>query len=805
MTATTHVLKKTVATGILGVIAALTIVLTVGVSPAQADRVTGRAVIGTITSVGADTITVSTDQGEFTLSLEAGTRISAPKTRDAGVSDLAANEGGRVAILADQKLVNDDGTPVDQAAAVKVSVIPSKATREHRRVVVTEKLDDTEGTAVDAEGNSTELIGAPGSGFNPPQFGLPETGESAVLLVRPGAADDQKDEVRAVVKARAVVERLSRLAEELKTQEDDVFRSARIEELLDRHRDAVKERLDKARARAEERFKEVIQRAEERAAKALETTRETRGVVSGLDDEKTACVRSILGSVPGSKADIPPGQLQRIEVQCLRERDGKIHAKLTSPRPGTTLVEGEDIEVRFETGELGDAVIQLLINGEVQTLETPAGRAQGLRFRVPIGEPIMSVELRAIGNGEAIQKLLYDVRRDPPPRLRITGAVFDRELSSGSTISLGAQAEDNGEVVSIEIAVNGAVLASRARISSFAGLEYLVPAGVSSVQIEATATDDLGNTTTVTRTIKVAVDPGPEVEIVSPAEDAVIIAGTDFNIDVKADDNDRVVSVSGTLATDSSTSRLAFLRTTSALPGMDWRAVANVPTGTTSVKVEVTATDSAGNTATAGRGWNVQTKVDRPPSVRIISPRDGASVTEGSPITVQIEATDDGRITAAEINWPLIGEMASAGPVGALWVAETTAPTLSASATAQVYSAVPPHVFLGRVTIGGVSAPDGTRVTAWVDGSSSSRTTLEATATDDGGQTSTTSISLVLLGPQVQVGEATVADGSYTLFVSPLQGQNFTGKTIHFRVGGIAVSQTGSWEQGGGTELPLSR
>ncbi len=82
--------------------------------------------------------------------------------------------------------------------------------------------------------------------------------------------------------------------------------------------------------------------------------------------------------------------------------------------------------------------------------------------------------------------------------------------------------------------------------------------------------------------------------------------------------------------------------------------------------------------------------------------------------------------------------------------------------------------------------------------------TLEPTATDDGGNTSTTSITLGLLGQQLQVGEGTVSNGNYSLTVSPFRGQNFTGKTIHFRVGGVAVSATGTWTQDFGL-LPLNR
>ena len=135
----------------------------------------------------------------------------------------------------------------------------------------------------------------------------------------------------------------------------------------------------------------------------------------------------------------------------------------------------------------------------------------------------------------------------------------------------------------------------------------------------------------------------------------------------------------------------------------------------------------------------------------------------------------------------------------------TTVPTKFAAGVARPNEDVPPHVFVGPVTVGSDKAGAGTLVTAWIDGNSTSPISLEATVSDDSGNTSSTSIDLVLVGQQVRVGEATVDDGHYTLFVSAQQGHDITGKTIYFRVDGVRVSPTGSWDQGEGTEIPLRR
>lgn len=83
---------------------------------------------------------------------------------------------------------------------------------------------------------------------------------------------------------------------------------------------------------------------------------------------------------------------------------------------------------------------------------------------------------------------------------------------------------------------------------------------------------------------------------------------------------------------------------------------------------------------------------------------------------------------------------------------------------------VPPHVFLGSVTVNGSPAMDGTSVAAFVDGR--------------------------------QVASVVVSGGSYTglLVGRPTGGNN----TISFVIGGIPAAETAAWVQGELTELNLT-
>ncbi|HZA22103.1 MAG TPA: hypothetical protein VFA32_05785, partial [Dehalococcoidia bacterium] len=80
---------------------------------------------------------------------------------------------------------------------------------------------------------------------------------------------------------------------------------------------------------------------------------------------------------------------------------------------------------------------------------------------------------------------------------------------------------------------------------------------------------------------------------------------------------------------------------------------------------------------------------------------------------------------------------------------------------------VPPHVFIGTVTVNGLPAPAGTEVTALADGQELVSTTVEP-------------------------------DGTYTLLVPQTEGE------VTFRVGTLTTQQRADWEQGGADMVNLT-
>jgi hypothetical protein len=85
---------------------------------------------------------------------------------------------------------------------------------------------------------------------------------------------------------------------------------------------------------------------------------------------------------------------------------------------------------------------------------------------------------------------------------------------------------------------------------------------------------------------------------------------------------------------------------------------------------------------------------------------------------------------------------------------------------------LPAHVFTGKTSVDSNPPPDGTIVTAWIDGRSVARTRLNG--------------------------------GKYTLRVRQPEGQSFAGRIVTYRIGGVQTGERRPWKQGGSTNVNLN-
>ena len=113
-------------------------------------------------------------------------------------------------------------------------------------------------------------------------------------------------------------------------------------------------------------------------------------------------------------------------------------------------------------------------------------------------------------------------------------------------------------------------------------------------------------------------------------------------------------------------------------------------------------------------------------------------------------------------------------PTPTLTPTSTAVPTPTPAPLPPVNPNVLPHAFVGTATIDGVTAPDGTVITAWIQGF------------------------------LVPVGEGVVSGGSYFVQVPQYGNAPFSGKTVSFKVGGVDAQPTAVWRAGEADILNLA-
>jgi YD repeat-containing protein len=176
---------------------------------------------------------------------------------------------------------------------------------------------------------------------------------------------------------------------------------------------------------------------------------------------------------------------------------------------------------------------------------------------------------------------------DTPPTVLITSPAEGAAATEGSQLTLAAQAADNVQLSGIGWTVNG--IAYPPIFAPPYQVVTPVPLDVTSLTIEATATDSIGQTASAVRTIAVQPDPPPTVAITSPAGGTSLIEGSAPTLTADAMDNIQVTqlvwSINGIAE--------------SPLTGPPYQKVITVPSGITAITIQASASDNYGRTGAA--------------------------------------------------------------------------------------------------------------------------------------------------------------------------------------------------------------
>jgi hypothetical protein len=260
---------------------------------------------------------------------------------------------------------------------------------------------------------------------------------------------------------------------------------------------------------------------------------------------------------------------------------------ISAPQSGDSVIEGSTITISATASDdVRVAGVRFSINGADFITDTVA--PYQISYVLPLD--ITSLTLGAMafdlaGNTGVAAPVNLNVIQDPPPTISITSPGEGEQLHEGQNIVLSADTRDNAGVPQVVFTVNGDNLGPYER-------SYIIPTGVTSLNITATATDTLGQTASATRMLDVLPDAlDPTISLLSPAEGAQLNEGQTITLAAEASDNVRVASVTF----------VANGQTLTDVGSPPYQTDYTVPAGISELIVTVTATDGVGRTVSATR------------------------------------------------------------------------------------------------------------------------------------------------------------------------------------------------------------
>jgi hypothetical protein len=261
---------------------------------------------------------------------------------------------------------------------------------------------------------------------------------------------------------------------------------------------------------------------------------------------------------------------------------------ISAPQNGSSTIEGDPLPVAITaTDDVRVATVQLIVNDVVIAEDRVA--PYGITYFVPHDVTSLVIRARAVdtaGNAATSAPVTVNVLPDPPPTVIITFPEEGQQLYERQDVFLVAEATDNNNVAQVFFRIDNTIFEN---FSSFN-----VPVGTTSLTIEAVAVDNFGNSAATTRTFSVIPDPPPSVAILAPAEGTELMEGQVAEFIAEVSDNLFLGTVEFTINGE------VFFDF-----DPPFRQSFTIPTGITSLLVEVRATDNLEQQTVASRTYTV--------------------------------------------------------------------------------------------------------------------------------------------------------------------------------------------------------
>jgi len=218
--------------------------------------------------------------------------------------------------------------------------------------------------------------------------------------------------------------------------------------------------------------------------------------------------------------------------------------QLTEPADGSSVLERRPVSIRVNASDdiLVDSVT-FLVDGEPIGVDT--NPPFGFDFTAPTGPATIQIGAVATdlgGNQTSADEVTLTVLEDTAPTVQLTAPLPGSRVTEGGLLTLAATASDDSAVSSIDLLVDGTVVAHGSGASI--RFDYSVPQGATDLQVSAVATDDSGKSAAA-GPVSVAVDPNqpPTVQMVEPLDGAEVVEGAIVRLVAGATDDVGVASV----------------------------------------------------------------------------------------------------------------------------------------------------------------------------------------------------------------------------------------------------------------------
>ena len=162
---------------------------------------------------------------------------------------------------------------------------------------------------------------------------------------------------------------------------------------------------------------------------------------------------------------------------------------------------------------------------------------------VPVGATALVLDVTAVDDDGAPTTVHRElaVTPDPPPVVELVSPPEGASFLAQETFTITALASDNRPLQSVVMRVDGGVVFD-STTPPFT-VDHTAPLGVASLDLDVTATDDLGRTATVLRTVTVVPSAPPTVTLLEPADGAEIPLGSVVTVLADASDDVGVARV----------------------------------------------------------------------------------------------------------------------------------------------------------------------------------------------------------------------------------------------------------------------